>query len=61
MVYKLHKRLIRIMLNDYTNDFNELLQTNNKLCNNHRNIQTLLSIKVSISKKRINYDNLRNF
>ena len=42
MIKKLHKRSIRIALNDYSSEFNELLESNNDICNHHRNIQTLL-------------------
>ena len=45
MINKLHERSLKIALNDYSSDFNELLENNNKICNHHRNVQTLL-IKV---------------
>ena len=42
MINKLHQRSLRIILNDYSSDFNILLENNNDICNHHRNIQALL-------------------
>ena len=47
----------RIILNDYSSDFNKLLQNNNDKCNHHRNIQTV----ESILNKGMNAYNLQNF
>ena len=72
MINKLRKRSLRIILNDYSSGFNILLE-NNDICNHHRNIQALLievfkiknelapPIMESISNKRFNTYNLRNF
>ena len=66
MINKLHERSLRSILNDYSSD-------NNDTCNHHRNIQALLievfkmknelapPIMESISNKRFNTYNLRNF
>ena len=73
MINKLHEKSLRIILNDYSNDFNILLENNNGICNHHRNIQALLievfkmknklapPIMESILNKRFNTYNLRNF
>ena len=73
MTNKLHERSLRIILNDYSGCFNILLENNNGICNHHRNIQALLTevfkikneltppIMESISNKRFNTYNLRNF
>ena len=73
MINKLHERSLRIILNDYSNDFNILLENNNDICNHHRNIQALLievfkmknelapPIMDSTLNKRFNTYNLRNF
>ena len=45
MISKLHERSLRIILNDYSSDFNIMLENNNDICNHHRNIQTM-SIEV---------------
>ena len=42
MVNKLRKRSLKIIFNDYSSDFDELLENNNDIFNRHRNIQTLL-------------------
>ena len=42
MINKLHERSLRIILNDYSREFNILLENNNDICNHHRNIQALL-------------------
>ena len=73
MINKLHDRSLRIKLNDYSRNFNILLENNNDKCNHHRNIQAL-SIEVfkmknelappimeSILNKRFNTYNLKNF
>ena len=73
MINKLHERSLRLILNDYSSDFNIPLENNNDLCNHHRNIQALLTevfkmknelappIMESILTKRFNTYNLRNF
>ena len=73
MINKLHERSLRIILNDYSSDFNILLENNNDICNHHRNIQALLievfkmknelapPIMESILNKIFNTYNLRNF
>ena len=73
MINKLHERSLRIILNDYSGDFNILLENNNDIGNRHRNIKALL-IEVfkmknklappmmdSILSKRYNTYNLKNF
>ena len=69
----LHERSLRIVLNDYSSNFNILLENNNDISNHHRNIQALLievfkmknelapPIMESILNKRFNTYNLRNF
>ena len=42
IINKLHERSLGIILNDYSRDFNILLE-NNDICNHHRNIQALLT------------------
>ena len=73
MVNKLHERSLRIVLNDFSNNFNILLENNNDISNRHRNIQALLvevfkkknelatPIMESFLNKRFNTYNLRNF
>ena len=73
MSNKLHERSLRIILNDYSSDFNILLENNNDIYYHHRNIQALLieafkmkdglapPIMESILNKRFNTYNLRNF
>ena len=73
MISKLHERSLRIILNNYSSDFNILLENNNDICNHHRNIQTLLievfkmenelspPIMESILSKRFSTYNLRSF
>ena len=51
MIYKVHERALRVLLNDNESDFEKLLHINNDFCNHHRNIQTLL-IKIFKIKKR---------
>ena len=41
MINKLHERSLRIIMNDYSIDFNEFLESNNNMWNRYRNIQTL--------------------
>ena len=40
---KLHERSLRIILNDYSSNFNILLENNNDISNHHRNNQPLLT------------------
>ena len=73
MINKLHEGSLRIVLNDYSSNFNILLENNNDISNHHRNIQALLievfkmknelapPIIESILNKRFNTYNLRNF
>ena len=73
MISKLYERSLRIILNDYSSNFNILLENNNDISNHHRNIQALLievfkmknelapPIMESILNKRFNTYNLRNF
>ena len=73
MINKLHERSLRIVLNDYSSNFNILLENNNDISNHHRNIQALLievfkmkdelapPIMESILNKRFKTYNLRNF
>ena len=42
MINKIHEWALRLILNDYTSDFDPLLQNHNDTCNHHRNIQTLM-------------------
>ena len=42
MINRIHERVLRLILNDHTSDFDTLLQNNNNTCNHHRNIQTLV-------------------
>ena len=72
-INKLHERSIRIILNDYSSDFNMLLENSDDISNHHRNIQALLTevlkmqnglappIMKSILNKRFNAYNIRNF
>ena len=73
MINKLHERSLRIILNDYSSDFNILLENNNHIWSHHRNTQALLTevfklksglappIMESILNKRFKTYNLRNF
>ena len=72
MINKLHEMLLRIIMNDYSSDLNILLENNNGIWNQHRNIQTLLievfKMKIelapmieSILNKKLNTYNLRIF
>ena len=72
MIKKLHESSIKVVLNDYSSDFNESLENNNDICNHRKNIQTLLikvfkmknelalKIMESMSSKRVNTYNLKN-
>ena len=59
MINKLHERSLRTILNDYSSNFNILLENNKDLCNHHRNIQALL-IEVFKMKNEINFNNRAN-
>ena len=71
MINKLHEKLIKVILIDYSNNCNILLENNNDICNHHINIQAVLievfkmknelapPIMVSILNKRFNNYNLR--
>ena len=72
MINKLHEMLLRIIMNDYSSDLNILLENNNGIWNQHRNIQTLLievfKMKIelapmmeSILNMKLNTYNLRIF
>ena len=73
MINKLHESSLRIILNDYSSEFNILLQNNNDICNHHGNVQALLTevfkrknglappIMEPILYKRFQTYNLRNF
>ena len=73
MINKLHETSLRIILNDYSSDFNVLLENNNDICKHHRYIQALLIevfkmknelallIMELILNKRFNTYNLGNF
>ena len=39
MINKLYERSLRIILNDYSSDFEVMLESNNGICSHHRNIQ----------------------
>ena len=72
-INKRHERSLRIVLNDYSSNFNILLENNNDISNHHRNIQALLievfnmknelapPIMELILKKRFSTYNLSNF
>ena len=72
MINKLHERSIKVILNDYSSNFNILLENNNDISNHHRNIQALLieifKLKNELAplimeptlNKRFNTYNLRN-
>ena len=73
MINKLHERSLRILLNDYSSNFNILLENNNDISNHHRSIQALLievfkmknelapPMMELILNKRFNTYNLRKF
>ena len=73
MINKLHDRSLITVLNDYSSDYNELLENNKDICGHHSYIHTL-SIKVFKMKnelapstiepmldRSVNTYNLRNF
>ena len=72
VINRLDERSLRIILNDYSSDFNILLENNNDICNHNRNSQALLTevfkmknglappIMDSILHKRFNPYNLTN-
>ena len=43
MIDKLHERVLRIVLNDQTINFETLLAESSDICNHHRNIQKLMT------------------
>ena len=73
MINKIHERVLRLILNDHTSDFDTLFQNNNDTCNHHRNIHTLMveiyKVKNNLNRpvvdftfeRRNNKFNLRNF
>ena len=73
MINKVHERSLRMISDDYSSDFEELLDHNNDISNHHRNIQTLMiemfkiyhnlapPIMESMFQKRVKSYNLRNF
>ena len=73
VINKLHERSLRTILNDYSSNFNILLENNNDTSNYHRNVQALLievfnmknelapPMMEPILNKRFNTYNLRNF
>ena len=73
MINKVHERSLRMISDDYSSDFEELLDNNNDISNHHRNIQTLMiemfkishslapPIMESMFQKRVKSYNLRNF
>ena len=73
MINKLHEKSLRIILNDYSSNFNILLENNDDICNHHKNIQAVLTevfkmknrlgppIMKSNLNKTFNTYNLRKF
>ena len=72
IIYKLHKRSLKIVLNDQTSNFKMLLVQSSDICNDQRNIPTLmteaykiqnnpvpLTMETMLGRKTIPY-NLRN-
>ena len=58
---KIYERVLRLIPNDHTSDFNTLLQNNNDICNHHRNIQSLnLPVMDFMFERRNSIYNLRN-
>ena len=58
---KIYERVLRLIPNDHTSDFNTLLQNNNDICNHHRNIQSLnLPVMDFMFERRNSTYNLRN-
>ena len=49
MINKVHERSLRMISDDYSSDFEELLDNNNDISNHHRNIQTLMIEMFKIS------------
>ena len=72
MINKIHKRALRIVLNDHFNDFETMLLNMNDITIHHRNIQTLMielfkikydlapPIMDSLLNRRTIYYNFRN-
>ena len=42
LINKTHEPALRLILSGHTSDFDTLFQNNNKTCNHHRNIQTMM-------------------
>ena len=71
MINKLHERLLIIVLNEYSSDYNELLEHNKDITSHHKNIQTLLIevFKIELAppimepmlNRSVNTYNLRSF
>ena len=72
MIIKLHEASLRIILNNYSSEFYILLENNNDICNNGSTQALLIeifkmknrltfTIMKSISNKKFNTYNLRNF
>ena len=58
---KIYERVLRLIPNDHTSDFNTLLQNNNDTCNHHRNIQSLnLPVMDFMFERRNSTYKLRN-
>lgn len=60
---RLHLRSIRILLNDYSSHFHELLESNNGMCKWKWKMQRELAAMMteSIVNRRVRNHNLRNF
>ena len=58
MINKIHKRALRLILNDHTSGFDTPLQNNNDTCDHRRNIQTLMAEIYKI-KNNLNPPNYR--
>ena len=43
LINKLHEKILRIVLNDQTSNFETLFIESSDICNHHRNIQTLMT------------------
>ena len=50
MINEIHELALRLILNDHTGDFANLLQNKNDTCNHYRDIQTLI-VKIYKIKK----------
>lgn len=73
LINKIHERSLRLITNDYNNDYETLLKSSDEICNHHRNIQTLMiemykiyhniapPIMDSMFQRRHKNYNLRNF